>query len=288
MSFFTKKVDTTFVLKGINPSSLDRNYGLNEIQKTIEKNEKTEKKNTINVPDNISFGKRKNQPEKNMKNITTQLESLGISSVPKEVLKTMVPSNTTTKVKIVTTFDKDTDLRKIKCFHCKHFVPDDALPLSLPLKYHPITKVSVVRHCSLLNAKKEKNAENENLILYREMYTKKQAEKIKNKENVTEEYFDCEGVFCSFDWMKAYCNEVSINYIKYRESSMLLFSMYKKFFGKLPHKLQPAPSWKLLKEFGGNLTIEEFRKGFQTVSYHDNNRYLIRIVPQLFEQMNIV
>jgi hypothetical protein len=288
MSFFTKKVDTTFVLKGINPSSLDRNYGLNEIQKTIEKNEKTEKKNTLNIPENISFGKRKNQPEKNMKNITTQLESLGISSVPKEVLRTMVPSNTTTKVKMVTTFEKDTDLRKIKCFHCKHFVPEDALPLSLPLKYHPITKVSVVRHPSLLNAKKEKNAENENLILYREMYTKKQSEKIKNKENVTEEYFDCEGIFCSFDCMKAYCNEVSINYIKYRESSMLLFSMYKKFFGKIPHKLQPAPSWKLLKEFGGNLTIEEFRKGFQTVNYHDNNRYLIRIVPQLFEQMSIV
>jgi hypothetical protein len=285
MSFFTKKVDTTFVLKGINPTSLDRNYGLNEIQKTIEKNDKP--KANLSLPENISFGKRKNLPEKNMQNITTQLETLGISTVPKEIIKTTLPSNTSLKFNIVTTFDKNKDVRKIKCFHCKHYVPETDLPLSLPIKYYPKTRYTVQRHCALINTKIEKNSENENMILFKETYTDKQYEKLQNKENISEEYFNCEGVFCSFNCMSSYCREQNINNIKYRESFMLILMMYKKFFGKIPYKLQDAPSWKLLEEFGGHLTIEEFRKSFQTVKYTDNNRYFIRIVPQMFEEVKL-
>jgi len=284
MSFFTKnkKVDTSFVLKGINPTSLDVNYGLNEIQKTIAKNDK---KTVIDLPDNLSFGKRKNISEKSMNSITTKLENLGISTISKEVLKTTVHSNTIMKFNMITTFNKEINLRNVRCFHCKHCVPDDLLPLSLPIKYFPKTQRTILNHHSQFNSKKEVNSESENLLLFKQMFTKKQYDKLKNKENITEEYFSCEGVFCSFNCMLSFCREYNNSSCKYRESSMLIILMYKKFFGKMPHNLEPAPSWKLLQDFGGHLTIEDFRNSFQTIKYNDNNRYLIHIAPQIFEEI---
>ena len=82
----------------------------------------------------------------------------------------------------------------------------------------------------------------------------------------TEETFDCEGVFCSFNCMSAFLADSHC--YRYNNSSVLMLMMYRKLFKcSYNFKIVPAPSWKLLKTYGGHLSIEEFQKSFQHVEY---------------------
>jgi hypothetical protein len=71
--------------------------------------------------------------------------------------------------------------------------------------------------------------------------------------------FDCDGIFCSFNCIVAYLQEH--NQYRYKDSTVLLLMMYRHIFQKHRDitKITPSPSWKLLKEYGGHLTIEEYR-----------------------------
>jgi hypothetical protein len=83
----------------------------------------------------------------------------------------------------------------------------------------------------------------------------------------TKDYFDTEGIFCSFNCMCSYLHD-NLNNNLYKDSSSLIYLMYKSIFGEFPIKmnLKKAPSWKLLKQYGGPLSIEEFRDMFNTVN----------------------
>lgn len=80
-------------------------------------------------------------------------------------------------------------------------------------------------------------------------------------------YFDTEGIFCSFNCMCSYLHENSNN-IAYKDSGTLMYLMYKTIFGEYPLKMniRKALSWKLLKQYGGNLSIEDFREMFNIVN----------------------
>ena len=74
--------------------------------------------------------------------------------------------------------------------------------------------------------------------------------------------FHCEGIFCSFNCIMAYLH--TNDTLKYRECGQLVTLLYRAVFGKIcwTERLFPAPSWKNLREYGGKLTIDEFRKTF--------------------------
>ena len=80
-------------------------------------------------------------------------------------------------------------------------------------------------------------------------------------------YFDTEGIFCSFNCLCSYIHENSNN-MNYRDSGALIYVMYKTIFGEYPIKMniRKALSWKLLKQYGGNLSIEEYRDMFNVVN----------------------
>jgi hypothetical protein len=82
-----------------------------------------------------------------------------------------------------------------------------------------------------------------------------------------ESQFETEGYFCSFNCILAYNNEMCINNIRYRETGSLIYILYKKIFDKFPQNMsiKPALSWKLLKAYGGSLSINEFRNAFQII-----------------------
>ena len=88
--------------------------------------------------------------------------------------------------------------------------------------------------------------------------------------------FECEGVFCSFNCISAYLQE-HVEY-RYKDSTVLLSMLYRMVFNvnRKTTDIVPAPSWKLLKTYGGHLTIDEYRKSFQTVEY--------RTLQQLFRK----
>jgi hypothetical protein len=83
--------------------------------------------------------------------------------------------------------------------------------------------------------------------------------------NNEEEYFETDGWFCCFNCIVAYINEVSLTQIRYRESSLLVYLLYYKIFNKTikPGLIKPSPDWRLLKIFGGNLSIDEYRSIIQ-------------------------
>ena len=50
------------------------------------------------------------------------------------------------------------------------------------------------------------------------------------------------------------------------------FGLFKKYY-----KIIPAPSWRLLKKFGGNLDIHKFRGSFNKIEYINTDDYLTEI-----------
>lgn len=93
------------------------------------------------------------------------------------------------------------------------------------------------------------------------------------KQNITAkhpiEYFECEGIFCSFPCVKSYIfDNVTLN-SRYRKSCNLLTLL---FFKLKPNdeediNIPCAPSWKLLKDWGGHLTKDEFRASIGNLYY---------------------
>jgi len=88
------------------------------------------------------------------------------------------------------------------------------------------------------------------------------------------------GNFCSFNCKKAYNIDLNDVNVWKRESLInleyyLTFNIYK--------EITPAPSWLTLKEFGGFLSIIEFRKKFDTIS----SEYILLQPPLISRQMQI-
>ena len=81
------------------------------------------------------------------------------------------------------------------------------------------------------------------------------------------DFFETEGYFCSFPCCKAYIL-TQRNNMRYKDSaallSMLLHTLYRR-----RDIIPVAPSWKLLKEYGGHLSIQEFRSSFGKLEYEE-------------------
>ena len=57
--------------------------------------------------------------------------------------------------------------------------------------------------------------------------------------------------------------------------------MYNTLFETNMNTLLKAPSWKLLKEYGGSKTIEQFRDNFNKNEYDSINNYIDKFPKQL-------
>ncbi len=90
---------------------------------------------------------------------------------------------------------------------------------------------------------------------------------------LSREYFDTEGFFCSFNCVVAYNNDVCQTNIRYRETGGLIYLLYKKIFDHYPYQMniKPALSWKVLKSYGGEMSIHEYRNTFQKVENVSEN-----------------
>ena len=79
--------------------------------------------------------------------------------------------------------------------------------------------------------------------------------------------FNCTGKFCSWECMMAYNIEINDENISKRTS--LIYMMYKKTYNSY-RIIKPAPSWKVLIDFGGVISIDEFRENLLTNSLNYN------------------
>lgn len=99
-------------------------------------------------------------------------------------------------------------------------------------------------------------------------------------EYYSNDIFYCIGNFCSFNCKKAY--NIDLNDINVWKRESLINLEYYLTYGR--HKeIIPAASWLTLKEYGGPLTITEFRKNFDT----NSSEFILLQPPLISRQMQI-
>jgi hypothetical protein len=98
------------------------------------------------------------------------------------------------------------------------------------------------------------------------------------------EHYESDGYFCSTNCALAYAIDNKLNPL-YSKSEMLIHRIHQELTDNKT-SLVEAPSWRLLKEYGGTKTIEEFRKNFQRVSYENKGiqRLAFRPIAFVFEE----
>jgi hypothetical protein len=166
----------------------------------------------------------------------------------------------------------------IPCHYCRRKFSN--LPLGIPIKYYP--SLYILSDNSFLSSKysfnykentiKLNKNEKERLlnilknnpdILYENNYEIKKQKK--EHKIITKNFFETDGIVCSFNCMVSYIEENSYNPL-YQNSYNYSYLMYKHIFGKYPN--QPfirSPSWKLRKEYGGPLDDDDYDKFIQFV-----------------------
>ena len=99
-------------------------------------------------------------------------------------------------------------------------------------------------------------------------------------EDYYNETFYCIGHFCSFSCMKSYNLDINDSLLWKRESliNLLYYMTYSEY-----KDINPAPNWITLEEFGGNLSIEQFREN----SIINTKEYLVLHPPLVSRQMQI-
>lgn len=80
--------------------------------------------------------------------------------------------------------------------------------------------------------------------------------KIGLPNNYFKEKFICTGNFCSYNCALSYNLDLNDENVWKRKS--LLLKLYEDTY-KSYTKISPSPSWKVLKEYGGTITIDEYR-----------------------------
>lgn len=189
----------------------------------------------------------------------TSLENLGISSLKKEPLITVVSKDrkkiyTYLSMIDIVTNKKMPDITTIPCHGCHRKFSSQ--PIGIPIEFHPSYYVS-------------KN----DTTKIRRLTTKDRENLEKDPANniVVMDYFDTEGVVCSFNCIIS-CIEDSPSAI-YKKTPYLISMMYKMIFGKYPEqKIIKSPSWRMREEYGGPLSDEEFEKSLQTIQFVDTHQ----------------
>lgn len=155
----------------------------------------------------------------------------------------------------------------IYCFWCRHCF--DSRPIGCPINY---------KNSRLY--KKYYSEITKNNYCLQETISTKQLEN--SKENIDDKnysleiqpsnYYVTDGIFCSFNCCFAFIDANKMNPL-YNQSIHLLKKMYYDLFPNHEIELMKAPHWRLLKNYGGELSIEEYRKNFYKIDYIENNDF---------------
>lgn len=155
-------------------------------------------------------------------------------------------------------FPKTTNL---SCFWCRN--PFETIPIGCPIKYFS-PQIEKVYYSEI---------HKDNYTILHNIQEKKQTD-IKK----TESYYETDGIFCSFNCCISFIQDNPKNPL-YSFSQSLLSKVYLDIFGKVPENIVPAPHWRMLKSYGGSLTIQEFRENSMRLDLACKER--IREIPKL-------
>ena len=152
----------------------------------------------------------------------------------------------------------------LHCFWCRHSF--SYRPIGCPIEYVS-PRVSKSYHSEITKDK----------YILRENITPQQLKDIEKtattdiNQNVQyslieNDFYLMDGIFCSFNCCLAYVKLNQHNPL-YINCESLLNKIYYDVFGQKSLPLIEAPSWRLLKNYGGHISIEDYRKNFYKVEY---------------------
>jgi hypothetical protein len=151
----------------------------------------------------------------------------------------------------------------IHCWWCRHSF--DTIPIGCPIRYvpHQVEK----EYISEITKDSYKIRENMEIQYQKDL---------QSNDNITykiidKNYYETDGIFCSFNCLFAHILENKHNPL-YKNSLNLMNKIYFDCVGKLPVNLKEASSWKLLKVYGGHLSIKDYRDKFNYVEYIDRGK----------------
>jgi len=148
----------------------------------------------------------------------------------------------------------------IFCFWCRH--PFYTSPIGCPIDY--ISQRIVKKYTSEISK--------DTSYMIRENISNKIYDKIQSSLDHfpihKKCYYIVDGIFCSFPCCLSFIKEYRHRNPLYHQSEFLLHQMYTQIFGHTQiDTIMTAPSWRLLDNYGGNMTIEEFRKCFHNTHF---------------------
>jgi hypothetical protein len=244
----------TFTLKGIKPHDLDQKYSLSKLNNIDNINT-----SSVNVT-NISDLANNNSENKYFSYVDE-------SKREHRCLLTLCNRS----------YEKLPTCTNTRCHWCHHEF--SGIPLGCPIKFENSKLIK--------NYYSEVIKDNNTLI---SNITNLESKNIKEDENFTLEkceYYITEGIFCSFNCCLSYIKLNRHNPI-YSLSKTYLITIFESLF-KQEFNVVEAPNWKLLKNYGGNLSIDEFRENFYKVEITETNNYILKSFEQkpinlLFEE----
>ena len=250
----TKKSKYVFTLKDVNISRINITYGI-ETSSTV-------------INDDKPLAK------------TTKLTELNTDKGTPEVISFLDESKKphTCHVSMIDFHSRmDVNLLRYNCFWCNH--PFDTRPIGCPIKYIP-SKAEKKYHSHI----------SRDTYTIKESITEKRRTLIDKNDQISVkigEYYETDGVFCSFNCCQAWINNNKHDRL-YDLSSTLLAKMYNSIMGTKTIVIGPAPHWRVLEQYGGHLNIIKFRDGFNKIDYecHGNTKPIPIFAPMgmLFEE----
>jgi hypothetical protein len=237
--------------------------------------------------------------ENEMKSMSTSLEKLGISVARKEPVD-IIHWGERYKIKLfLSNGDKSSELmpeHQMRCHHCHQFPPKGALMLAVPYRYVPsfiqrhdympewVNMVKTIQVDPVTRnepGSKGPKTKMDQKSMPKMAYFKqdlpaheihKRGDSPENTNSVSADYFDCMKPVCSFPCMVSKGRELAEKDPRFRNAEMLITMLFQKIFGYIPEKLSAAPSFELLKEYGGEYSLEEYRKDFQFVNLEPSSQ----------------
>lgn len=154
----------------------------------------------------------------------------------------------------------------VKCMYC-HLPIVDSIALGIPIEYHSSEYITDI----IMDGKK--------IGEFKKKISRKECENYKDTlkyKLIIKDYYTCVDIVCSFNCMLSLIeNEPKI---LYKNSKQLIYMLYSDIYqSKTPHEILKTPDYKLREDYGGVLSVEEYKKCIQRIKITDLN---------LFERLN--
>lgn len=173
-----------------------------------------------------------------------------------------------------------TDILRYSCFWCRHSF--DTKPIGCPIKY--VSNRAIKSYFSQLS--KEIYTIKEPLSKSSQNTLESITPDIPNDTQIkiaVNNYYVTDGIFCSFNCCKAYILDNKNNSL-YSLSQILLNKLYCELTGLKTFSIDAAPHWRMLNEYGGNMSISQFRKTFNKTDYESHGSVKMYPLQHLYEE----